>query len=103
MWCCECRRHHRAGSGSVEAAAPSILKMFRDISSPAWFMHSIERAFPCDSVCDGLAVALVDPRLVGISAVRLHVRACPRGCGVHVCVFVCACVRVCMCVHIFVW
>lgn len=43
-------------AASVEAAAaPSILEMFRDILSPAWFMHSIERVFPCDSACDGLS------------------------------------------------
>jgi hypothetical protein len=81
-------------AGSVEAAAaPSILEMFRDISFPAWFMHSIERAFPCDSACDGLAVALVDPRALRGS------RPCDCMCvsggaavaRVRVCVFVCVC------------
>ena len=79
-------------AASVEAAAaPSILEMFRDILSPAWFMHSIERVFPCDSACDGLAVALVDPRLAGVSAVRLHVRV-GRGRGRA---------RACVCLYVY--
>jgi hypothetical protein len=88
-------------AGSVEAAAaPSILEMFRDISSTAWFMHSIEHVFPCDSACDGLAVALADPRLAsrfafawgdhwGLGHVRVgRGRGRARAC---VCVFVCVC------------